>query len=88
MAVMEDQIVYSKGFEVEAVDTTGAGDIFHAGFIYGLMRNWDAVEILRFANAVAALKCTRMGGRSVPTLEEVNSFLSVSTNTSDQRFSL
>ncbi len=82
MAVMEDQIVYSKGFEVEAVDTTGAGDIFHAGFIYGLMRNWDAVEILRFANAVAALKCTRMGGRSVPTLEEVNSFLGVSTNTS------
>jgi sulfofructose kinase len=82
MAVMEDQIVYSKGFDVEAVDTTGAGDIFHAGFIYGLMRNLDAVKILRFANAVAALKCTRMGGRSVPTLEEVNSFLSVSTNTS------
>ena len=88
MAVVDDRIVYSKGFEVEAVDTTGAGDIFHAGFIYGLIRNWDAVEILRFANAVAALKCTRMGGRSVPTLEEVNSFLSVSTNTFGQRFSL
>ena len=81
MAVVGNRIVYSKGFEVEAVDTTGAGDIFHAGFIYGLIKNWEVVEILRFANAVAALKCTRMGGRSVPTLEEVCSFLGVSTNT-------
>ena len=81
MAVVGDRIIYSKGFEVEAVDTTGAGDIFHAGFIYGLIKNWDVVEILRFANVVAALKCTRMGGRSVPTLEEVDSFLGVSTNT-------
>ncbi len=81
MAVLGDRIVYSKGFEVEAVDTTGAGDIFHAGFIYGLIRNWDALEILRFANAVAALKCTRVGGRSAPALEEVDSFLSISTNT-------
>jgi sulfofructose kinase len=88
MAVVGDRIVYSKGFEVEAVDTTGAGDIFHAGFVYGLIRNWDVVEILRFANAVAALKCTRMGGRSVPTPEEVDSFLGVSTNTFGQRFSL
>ena len=81
MAVLGDRIVYSKGFEVEAVDTTGAGDIFHAGFIYGLIRNWDALEILRFANAVSALKCTRVGGRSAPTLEEVDSFLRSSTNT-------
>jgi sulfofructose kinase len=81
MAVAGDRIIYSKGFEVEAVDTTGAGDVFHAGFIYGLIKNWDVAEILQFANAVAALKCTRMGGRSFPTLEEVNSFLGVSTDT-------
>ena len=81
MAVVGDRIVYSRGFEVETVDTTGAGDVFHAAFIYGLIRNWEALEILRFANAVAALKCTRMGGRSVPTLEQVDSFLSVSTYT-------
>ena len=81
MAVVGDRIVYSKEFEVEAVDTTGAGDVFHAGFIYGLIKNWDVAEILRFANAVAALKCTRMGGRSVPMLEEVDSFLGVSTDT-------
>jgi len=82
MAVVGDRIVYSRGFEVEAVDTTGAGDVFHAGFICGLIKNWDVMEILRFANAVAALKCTRMGGRSVPTLEEVDSLLRASANTS------
>ena len=80
MAVVGDRIVYSRGFDVETLDTTGAGDVFHAGFIYGLIRNWETLEILRFANAVAALKCTRIGGRSVPTLEEVKSFLSVSNN--------
>jgi len=80
MAVVGNRIVYSRGFDVETLDTTGAGDVFHAGFIYGLIRNWEALEILRFANAVAALKCTRIGGRSVPTLEEVESFLSVSAN--------
>jgi sugar/nucleoside kinase (ribokinase family) len=81
MAVVGDRIVHSMGFEVETLDTTGAGDVFHAAFIYGLIRNWEVLETLRFANAVAALKCTRMGGRSVPTLEEVDSFLSLSTNT-------
>jgi sugar/nucleoside kinase (ribokinase family) len=82
MAVVGDRIVYSKGFEVEAVDTTGAGDVFHAGFIYGLIKNWDVAKILRFANAVAALKCTRIGGRSVPTLDEVDSLLSDPANKS------
>jgi sugar/nucleoside kinase (ribokinase family) len=81
MAVVGDRIMYSKGFEVEAVDTTGAGDVFHAAFIYGLIKNWDVAKILRFANAAAALKCTRMGGRAVPTLEEMDSFLGVPTNT-------
>ncbi len=82
MAVLGNRIVYSKGFKVGTVDTTGGGDIFHAGFIYGLMKNWDVAEILRFANAAAALKCTRMGGRSIPTLDEVDSLLSLSANTS------
>jgi sugar/nucleoside kinase (ribokinase family) len=81
IAVVGNRIVRSKGFRVEAMDTTGAGDVFHAGFIYGLIRNWDITEILRFANAVAALKCTRMGGRSTPTLKEVNSLLDSTENT-------
>ncbi len=81
MAVVGNRIVHSKGFAVDAVDTTGAGDVFHAGFIYGLIKNWDLEKILRFANAVAALKCTRMGGRAVPALHEVHSLLGSTEDT-------
>jgi sugar/nucleoside kinase (ribokinase family) len=72
MALIKGKILYAKGFKIKVMDTTGAGDVFHAGFIYGLLRNWEAGEILRFANAVAALE---MGGRSgIPTLEKVQRF--------------
>lgn len=76
VALMKGDLLYVRGFEVNVVDTTGAGDVFHAGFIYGLLQNWEVVEILRFANAVAALKCRDLGGRKgIPTLEEVQRFL-------------
>ena len=76
VALVEGEFVYVKGFEVKAVDTTGAGDVFHAGFIYGLLQNWELLDILRFANAVAALKCRDLGGRrGIPSLEEVQKFL-------------
>ncbi len=76
MALINGEILHVKGFEVKAVDTTGAGDVFHAGFIYGLLQNWEVIEILRFANAVAALKCRDLGGRrGIPTLGEVQKFL-------------
>jgi sugar/nucleoside kinase (ribokinase family) len=58
-------------FVVPVVDTTGAGDIFHAGFIYGLLNGWELERTLRFANATAGLKCTRRGGRpGIPTVSE------------------
>ena len=76
VAFVNGELVYVKGFQVKAVDTTGAGDVFHAGFIHGLLQNWQVEEILRFANAVAALKCRDFGGRKgIPTLEEVQKFL-------------
>ena len=76
MALVNGEILYVKGFKIKAIDTTGAGDVFHAGFIYGLLQNWEVVEILRFANSVAALKCLDFGGRKrIPTLEEVEKFL-------------
>ena len=76
VALVEGEFVYVKGFEVKAVDTTGAGDVFHAGFIYGLLQSWDVIEILKFANAVAALKCRDLSGRKgIPTLEEAQKFL-------------
>ena len=76
MALVNGEILYVKGFKIKAVDTTGAGDVFHAGFIYGLLQNWEVVQILRFANAAAVLKCLDLGGRKgIPTLEEVEKFL-------------
>jgi len=76
MALVDGQILYAKGFRMKAVDTTGAGDVFHAGFIFGLLQNWEVEEILRFANAAAALKCRDLGGRKgIPTLEEAQKFL-------------
>jgi sulfofructose kinase len=54
---------YSPGFVVETVDTTGAGDVFHGAFIYGLLANWPMARVLDFANAMAALNCTALGAR-------------------------
>jgi sugar/nucleoside kinase (ribokinase family) len=76
MAFVDGQTHYAQGFKMKVVDTTGAGDVFHAGFIYGLLQNWEVEEILRFANAAAALKCRDLGGRKgIPTLEEARKFL-------------
>ena len=54
---------YSPGFVVDAVDTTGAGDVFHGAFVYGLVRGWEMERLLDFANAMAALNCTALGAR-------------------------
>jgi sulfofructose kinase len=80
VALVEGNILQLKGFEVDVVDTTGAGDVFHAGFIYGLLQHWEVREILRFANAVAALKCRELGGRKgIPTLKETQNLLAPSS---------
>jgi len=57
------RFLYSPGFGVEAVDTTGAGDVFHGAFIYGLLRGWHLPDILEFSNALAALNSTKPGAR-------------------------
>ena len=63
----------SPGFKVRAVDTTGAGDIFHAGFIYGLLQGWPLEVILEFGNAAAALNCTASGARGkIASLAEID----------------
>jgi sulfofructose kinase len=57
------QFHYAAAFRVQPVDTTGAGDIFHAGFIYGLLQGWPLQRQLDFACAAAALNCTAVGAR-------------------------
>jgi ribokinase len=52
------------GHEVNAVDSTGAGDVFHGAFVHAYLQSRDPESAARFANAAAALKCTAMTGRS------------------------
>ena len=52
-------------YQVDVVDTVGAGDDFHGAFLAGLLQpGWDVPYITRFASAVSAIKCTRIGGRA------------------------
>lgn len=54
---------YAPAYRVRAVDTTGAGDVFHAAFAYGLLQRWDWQRILDFSCAAAGLNCEALGAR-------------------------
>jgi sugar/nucleoside kinase (ribokinase family) len=55
--------LYAPAYQKEARDTTGAGDIFHGAFLYGLLAEWPLPRILEFSCAAAGLNCTALGAR-------------------------
>ena len=67
-------------FPVKVVDTTGAGDAFHGGFVYGVLQKWPLKRIASFANACGALCCRKVGARSSATLAEVEKFININKN--------
>jgi sulfofructose kinase len=70
------QLHYSAAYSVPVVDTTGAGDIFHAGFIYGLLQDWPLDRQLDFACAAAALNCMAAGARGgIQTLDAIEELM-------------
>lgn len=70
------QFHYASAYRIEPVDTTGAGDIFHAGFIYGLLEGWSLQRQLDFACAAAALNCTAIGARGgIQSLETIEGLM-------------
>ena len=74
----EGIFIESPGFEAPngCRDTTGAGDAFHAGFLFGLLNGEDIETSLRLGNAVAAMKCSALGARTaLPTRSELDEFL-------------
>ena len=76
LMLVGETLYHEPGFAVQAVDTTGAGDVFRAGFIHAFLNGEPPSQILRFANAAAALSCTRAGAlNGVPSLDEVKRFL-------------
>jgi len=67
---------HTPAFRVPVLDTTGAGDIFHAGFIYGLLQGWPLERQLDFACAAAALNCTAVGARGgIQSLDAIESLM-------------
>ena len=77
----ENKFIETAGFAVPngCKDTTGAGDSFRAGFLYGLLTKKTVEESARLANAVAALKCREIGARTaLPTNDELEDFLNAS----------
>jgi sulfofructose kinase len=70
-----EKFLLAPAFRVRALDTTGAGDVFHGAFVFGLVRGWPVEEILEFSCAAAALNCTASGARGhIATLDEIESF--------------
>jgi sulfofructose kinase len=64
------------GYPVTAVDTLGAGDVFHGAYALALAEGRDVAAAARFANAAAAIKCTRASGRrGIPLRNEVDAWL-------------
>lgn len=77
LAYVEDEFFASPAFRPPVCrDTTGAGDAFRAGFIYGLVKGLSVEETLRSANGVAALQCREIGARAgLPSESELEQFL-------------
>jgi sulfofructose kinase len=76
LAWWRERPLASPAFAVDAVDTTGAGDVFHGAFAWGLLAGLDATVLLRAANAAAALACTGRGAQgAVPDRAQLEAFL-------------
>lgn len=79
-----NEIKIMPGLKLTPVDTTGAGDIFHGAFTYGLANGFDMDKIVTFANIAAGLSVTKMGSRlSIPSLSEVMDYYNARFNVSN-----
>ncbi len=70
------KILHCPAFSVKPVDTNGAGDVFHAAFAVRYLETQNLMECMRFASAVSAFKCLKLGGRAgIPNRKDVDEFL-------------
>jgi fructokinase len=81
-----EKTVHIPAFKVAVVDTTGAGDAFMGGLSYALLQGWDLDRVGLFANACAALCCTKVGARAMSKREEVFAFIKANSPAGAPRF--
>ena len=68
--------VRQHAFPVVSMDTTGAGDVYHGAYTYGLFQRWNMAECMAFASAAAALKCMNGGGwRGIPDIKAIDGLM-------------
>ncbi|EPS5527705.1 MULTISPECIES: sugar kinase [Klebsiella pneumoniae complex] len=76
--IENETLHHQSAFPVNVVDTTGAGDVFHGAMVVSLAQQLNPTQAVRFSSAVAALKCTKPGGRAgIPDQEQTRTFLSL-----------
>jgi len=76
LARVGDREIASPAFVIAPRDTTGAGDVFHAAFAWGVLEGLSGERLLRTANAAAALACRGFGAQGeLPTRSELEAFL-------------
>jgi sugar/nucleoside kinase (ribokinase family) len=81
------EFFYAPGFVVNAIDTTGAGDVFHGAFCYAVLQGMPMLDALEFSNAMAALNCTALGARGgIPGIAEVRSLMARAERRSHTEF--
>lgn len=80
VALTAEGFLYQPAYAVVCRDTTGAGDVFHGAFIYGLLQEWPMSRILDFSCALAGLNCTALGARGgIATPGEVERLMATGT---------
>lgn len=78
--VNDGAVEHTPAYTVTTVDTLGAGDVYHGAFALGVAENREIEDVVRWAAATAALKCSRFGGREgIPTRDEVEDFMKGNT---------
>lgn len=76
LAVKDGEFYRASSYRVEAIDTTGAGDSFNAGFVYGFLRGKSVEDCLRCGNGCGALSVTALGGNTgFPVEEQLKNFI-------------
>ncbi|TYP00014.1 ribokinase [Geothermobacter ehrlichii] len=79
-SLLAGEVIHQPAFGVDVIDTTGCGDVFHGGYVFGLLQAWPLPAVLAFASACAALKARGLGGQAaIAGLDETLRFLARET---------